>query len=153
MSRKHKCLSIGLTVMLALGLALFLWPRDRITADSWEKIRIGMTEQEIEDILGAPGENAKEVQAEWEALARQLGREPFAYDGTYFEEPIIYLDIAPGMGRMKKWADEDNRIWKGRRGIMGVQFDCHGRVAWSFYQGMRLAEPSIFDRLRDFLGR
>ena len=152
MSRKRKCLAIGLAVMLGFGLALFLWPRDRITAESWEKIRIGMTEEEVEGILGGPGENAKEVLAEWHALAKQLGREPFTTDGTYFEEPIIYLAIPPGIGRMKNWPDEDNRIWKGRRGIMGVQFDCNGRVAWWFFQGMRSADPSIIDRLRDFLG-
>jgi hypothetical protein len=42
-------------LLLGFGAVLFLWPRDRITAASLEKIRVGMSEKEVEDILGGPG--------------------------------------------------------------------------------------------------
>ena len=48
MKRKLKLLAIVLAVsLLGFGTALLLWPRDRITAESWQKIRIGMTEDEV----------------------------------------------------------------------------------------------------------
>jgi hypothetical protein len=56
MKRKLKWLAIVLAVLLlGFGTALLLWPRDRITAESWQKIRIGMTENEVAEILGGPG--------------------------------------------------------------------------------------------------
>jgi len=56
MKRKLKWLAIVLAVsLLGFGTALFLWPRDRITAESWQKIQIGMTEEEVAEILGGPG--------------------------------------------------------------------------------------------------
>ena len=40
MKRKLKWLTIVLAVLLlGFGTALLLWPRDRITAESWQKIR------------------------------------------------------------------------------------------------------------------
>jgi hypothetical protein len=56
MKRKLKWTAVVLAVLLlGFGAAIFLWPRDRITAESWEKIRIGMTSEEVEKILGGPG--------------------------------------------------------------------------------------------------
>jgi hypothetical protein len=42
-------------LFVGFGAALYLWPRDRITAESYEQIRVGMTEKDVEDILGGPG--------------------------------------------------------------------------------------------------
>jgi hypothetical protein len=56
MKRKLKWLAIILAVsLLGFGTALLLWPRDRITAESWQKIRIGITEDEVAEILGGLG--------------------------------------------------------------------------------------------------
>src|SRR5262249_53120915 len=56
MKRKLKWLAIVLAVLLlGFGTALFLGPRDRITVESWQKIQIGMTEEEVAEILGGPG--------------------------------------------------------------------------------------------------
>jgi hypothetical protein len=56
MKRNLKWLAAVLAVsLLGFGTALLLWPRDRITKASWEKIRIGMTEKEVEGILSGPG--------------------------------------------------------------------------------------------------
>ena len=55
MKRKLKWTATVLAVsLLGFGTALFLWPRDRITAESWEQIRVGMTEKEVVEILGQP---------------------------------------------------------------------------------------------------
>jgi len=54
MKRKLKWIAAVLAVLLlGFGTALLLWPRDRIGAESWQKIRIGMTESEVENILGS----------------------------------------------------------------------------------------------------
>jgi hypothetical protein len=56
MKRKLKWTAVVLAVvLLGFGAALFLWPRDRVTAESVDKIRVGMTEKEVEDMLGGPG--------------------------------------------------------------------------------------------------
>ncbi|HMF17276.1 MAG TPA: hypothetical protein VKE98_08730 [Gemmataceae bacterium] len=56
MKRKLKWIAAVLSVLLlGFGAALLLWPRDRITAESWKQIQIGMSEKEVEDILGRPG--------------------------------------------------------------------------------------------------
>jgi hypothetical protein len=56
MKRKLKWLAIVLAVsLLGFGMALFLWLRDRISAKSWRYIEIGMTENQVEEILGGPG--------------------------------------------------------------------------------------------------
>jgi hypothetical protein len=72
MKRTLKWIGVVLVVLLiGFGLALFLWPRDRITRESWERIRIAMTEKEVESILGGRGMDAGEYQ---EALKKQAGR-------------------------------------------------------------------------------
>ena len=56
MKRKLKWLAVVLAVsLLGFGTPIFLWPRDRITAESLTRIHAGMTEKEVEHILGGPG--------------------------------------------------------------------------------------------------
>jgi hypothetical protein len=58
MKRKLKWMGVVLVLLsLDFGTALFLLPRDRITADSYKTIEIGMTEKEVESILGGPGKS------------------------------------------------------------------------------------------------
>src|SRR5262245_54552616 len=66
MKRKLKWLAIVLAVLLlGFGTALLLWPRDRITAESWKQIQIGMSEKEVEDILGKRGLKYEEFKAKY----------------------------------------------------------------------------------------
>jgi hypothetical protein len=68
MKRKLKWNAAMLGVLVVgFGVALFLWPRDKITVDSWKQIRIGMTEKEVEEILGGPGMSRDKYNAhrEW----------------------------------------------------------------------------------------
>ena len=69
MKRKPKWIAVVLVVLLlGFGTALFLWPRDRITPESWRQIEIGMTENQVEEILGGPGKNEAEAEAKMKAL-------------------------------------------------------------------------------------
>ena len=75
MKRKLKWMAVVLAVLLVgLGVALFVWPRDRITTESWKNIRIGMTVKEVESILGRPGLRMPEFLAHLDALEKKLGK-------------------------------------------------------------------------------
>ena len=144
MKRKLKWLAIALAVLLVgSGTALLLWPRDRITAESWQKIRIGMTKDEVADILGGPGMSRAEDLAEYNRLLEELGRVPFEFEGPTPEEP----DLLPG-----SLAPGKDRIWNGRRGIIEIEFDQDNHVYWKQFQGGRWINSGILDRLRGWLG-
>jgi hypothetical protein len=142
MKRKLKWLAIVLAVsLLGFGTALLLWPRDRITAESWQKIRIGMTENEVAEILGGPGMSSKEAEAENERLQKELGRPPFVNEDRWAEEPEGKLPLGSTV-----------KIWRGRRGIIIIDLDKDNHVYWKQFQGVRWSNGSTFDRLRDWLG-
>src|SRR5262249_56779776 len=105
MKRKLKWLAVVLVVLLVgFGTALYLWPRDRITAESWQKIRIGMTEDEVAEILGGPGMRREEDIAENDRLEKELGRPPFEIEDTLLEEAGKRLHVCGN--RLQ--------IWEGR---------------------------------------
>jgi hypothetical protein len=143
MKRKLKWLAIVLAVsLLGFGTVLFLWPRDRITVASWEKIRIGMTEKEVEDILGEPGLSYQEYLDQYAALEKKIGKEPFIPDGVQFWEPRV-----PG-----QWKLDMTKSWIGRSGLMDIQFDEAGHVKWKVLAQWRPANPTFIEHLRDWLG-
>src|SRR5262245_16377053 len=59
MKNRRQTLLLGLMVA-ALGLVVsiawlwFAWPRHRLSQDSFDKIKAGMTREEVEAILGCP---------------------------------------------------------------------------------------------------
>ncbi len=80
MKRKLKWIAVVLAVLLlGMGVALLLWARDRITSDSWKQIRLGMTMEEVERILGGPGIITDELQA-------HIGKEPFVSTTALVEQ-------------------------------------------------------------------
>src|SRR5262249_62055690 len=114
MKRKLKWLAVVLVVLLVgFGTALYLWPRDRITAESWPNIRIGMTEDEVAEILGGPGMRREEDIAENDRLEKELGRPPFEIEDPFLEEPENRLLVA--RHRLK--------IWNGRHGTIAIELD------------------------------
>ena len=128
MKRKLKWLAIVLAVsLLGFGAALFLWPRVRITAESYNMIEIGMTEKEVEGILGGPG---KSELLNMKNVAKEKGL------------PIIEMF----QGQIPK-----PKIWKGRRGIVQIQLDEESRVSGKSFLGFG-ERSSFIDRLRDWLG-
>jgi hypothetical protein len=142
MKRKLKWLAIVLAVsLLGFGTALLLWPRDRITAESWQKIRIGMTEDEVAEILGGPSRNREEARAEYVRLQNELGRPPYEIDDPWLEEPAVRFRL--GWERVK--------IWTGRRGRIKIELDHDNHVGWKGFQRVRWTNGSILDRLRDWL--
>ena len=126
MKRKLKWLAIVLAVsLLGFGTALLLWPRDRITVESWQKIRIGMTEDEVAEILGGPRMSWSEFEARYVALQKQIKM--------------------PGVA----WRPDTDKVWMGQRGILILRFD-EGRVIEKLLYD--IINPSLIDRIRDWLG-
>jgi hypothetical protein len=143
MKRKLKWIGVVLVVLLlGFGTALFLWPRDRITAESWKQIRIGMTEKEVEAILGGPGLSEVEYHDHIRTLEKELGKFPFGVGGEFFVEPDDAVHVA----------GQDLSIWIGQHGRIKIGFDPQGHATWKTYEGLRPTDPSVIDRLRDWLG-
>jgi len=141
MKRKLKWLAIVLAVsLLGFGTALLLWPRDRITYESWQKIRIGMTEDEVVEILGRPGMSRKE----YYRLEKELGR-AFEFGGPSLQQPETRLTGFVILGNNAK-------IWTGRRGAIAIRLDEEKHVCSKQFQGVRWINGSILDHLRDWLG-
>jgi len=152
---------------VGLGVALFLLPRDRITKASWEKVRLGMTVKQVEDILCTPGLTYAEFFQEIDALEKNIGGLPFVADGTNFVErdPQDSSRPSQGMGgffllggnelpqpsRDAQIAFGDERYWIGRLGCVEIRLNPQGRVKSKFFCGWRSAQPSVVDRLRDWL--
>jgi hypothetical protein len=142
MKRKLKWLAIVLAVsLLGFGTALLLWPRDRITAESWQKIRIGMTEDEVAEILGGPGKTYEEDVAQYLRLRKELGQPPYEFHDPRLE--------APEWRRIMFW--DRAKIWTGRRGIIAIDLDQDNHVCWKRFRGVRWTNAGILDRLRDWL--
>src|SRR5262249_47404712 len=110
------------------------------TAESWQKIRIGMTVEEVEDILGAPRITSEEWEAQHRALRERIGKEPFISDGIVLEEPKAFL-----WEKVKCWIDP-------RRGIMQIQFDEAGHVSAKLFQGGQYSDLNFIELLHDLLG-
>jgi hypothetical protein len=137
MKRKLKWLAIVLAVsLLGFGTALLLWPRDRITVESWKQIQIGMSEKEVENILGRPGMSVEE----W----REFNEGHFPSGQTLQLEEQVNADAW-------KLDGETFKYWTSQRGTMLIGFDARGHVVmkllWSAPEG-----PSFLDRLRNWLG-
>jgi hypothetical protein len=114
---------------MAVGLALLLPPRrDRPTSDPYEAIRVGMTESEVEALLGGP------------AGDRSTGRADFCIAMTREEHEAFHAALVT-----KEWVNDDALIWIG--------FDQNGRVNRKFATANRGGPPSWFDRVRRWFRR
>jgi len=123
MKRKLKWLAMVLAVsLLGFGTALLLWPRDRITEESWQKIQISMTEDEVAEILGGPGMSREEHAAQYARLEKELGQRPWEFEGPILEEP----EDRRLEGRRLVW--ERVTVWTGRRGDILIELDQENRV-------------------------
>ena len=143
MKRKLKWLTIVLAVsLLGFGTALFLWPRDRITAESWEQIRVGMTEKEVVEILGQPSGMTLEELIGHGFFNLLVLCEPIGYEG-------LTLDVA---WNLRPALNQDTpKFWASQRHCLQIGFDgtgkVRGKVLWESNK------PSSFiDRIRDWLG-
>ena|SRR6516162_9178251 len=139
MKRKLKWTAAVLAVLLlGFSAALFLWPRDRITAESWKVIRVGMTEKEVEEILGAPAMVTNEFNAK--------NSQYYLAKGT-----IISFQLFEPTG---DWPDDDpekTRFWQGGAGFIEIGFSRQGLVVFKGF-GAQPSNPNVVDRIRDWLG-
>lgn len=123
---KRKLVKIGVIfaiLLLGIGGARLLSPTDR---DSWDKIQIGMTEKEVEEILGGPGLTWLEV---------MRNSHDFSPNGVHLVEADHNGNTGPD------WH------WLGRGGMISIAFDRHGQVRWKRFLG----QSNFFDRVRDRL--
>ena len=128
MKRKLKWLAIVLAVLLlGLGAALFLWPRDKITTESYTIIQSGMTMNEVETILGRSGINYEEYRVQRGTLKGN--------------DEHLQTDWKP--------TKEGLKVWIGQNGSIGIQFH-EGRVVGKAFRG--IVKPNIIYRFRDWLG-
>ena len=140
MKRKLKWLAIVLAVsVLGFGTALLLWPRDRITAESYKKIRIGMKVAEVEEILGGAAMDLGDALALYTSVVAKSGKEPLELDSSQHNPD-------------HEFTNDDVKIWVGREAVITTMFDRKGHVTAKILQRGRLAEPNLIDRLRDRLG-
>jgi hypothetical protein len=111
-----------------VGLVLLLPPRgERSTWDAYEAIRDGMTETEVEALLGGPEGD------------RSIYRTSFCIAMTADEREAFHSKLV-----IKEWINDDALILVG--------FDQEGRVAQKFATANRGGPPSWLDRVRDWLG-
>jgi hypothetical protein len=129
MTKKRKLmLAVGVLaiVVVVVPLGLRVWPRrhgppfiDRAHCDRIEK---GMTQEEVEAILGGP-------------------------PGKYTNKNIVLLDL-----RSWRPAGERLETWTGDEGVAEVTFDEQGAVVSSaFEKGWEYRGPTVIERIRTWL--
>jgi hypothetical protein len=120
-----RCLYLLAAVTIALLMWAVLPPHASVSRGNYNKIRVGMTEAEVEALLGGPGED----------LA------PLTYEDVHVDElPPLQLHSLPY--RLHHWRSNTHMIT--------VIFDREGRVAGKTYS--RDPTVSFLRRFIDWLG-
>jgi hypothetical protein len=111
---KRKRLLVVLFALVALAVAgtvAVLWPRPRVTKESYERIKLGMTRGEVEAVLGGPP-------GDYTNGPTRAGRlEP--------EEEIAHDVSWPG-GSYEPWGE----WWEGDTADVMVRFSPSGLAVW-----------------------
>jgi hypothetical protein len=100
-------LVMPILVMTAWVVALCVSP-SRITYESYEKIKLGMTRTQVEEILGGPPR--QEVKLKWRA------------------DCLMHGTRSSGLA-LAKWPEE----WCGSESKITVYFNGQGVVVWAFF--------------------
>ena len=115
----------GLGLVSFFGLLWLTAPSHRIDAESYENIKKGMTENEVEGIFGVPA-------------------------GDY-DPPMKNERIYPVSDLFVPAVPAEAKEWKGRGLVVTIWFDDTGKVFHSQMRG-RYSE-TFLDKVRGFLGR
>jgi hypothetical protein len=136
MTRKRLFLVLAALAALAVaGTAAVLWPRPRVTKESYECVKLGMTRREVESIVGVPPGD-------------YTGGPMRPTDDEYAED--IRGDVVESWHRLG-----DGKIslllpserWEGDAGCLGVGFDPAGRAFSKYFIPREREEQSPLDNL------
>jgi hypothetical protein len=101
-------------------------PRDRINEATFELIEIGMTQRELEELLGKSGDYRSGIQN------------------------TLYLKKARGVHG--PYGDDDPLRWRSDSGTILIRFDIHRKVGEAVLFLPMEGQMTFFDRLRHWLG-
>jgi hypothetical protein len=98
--RRLLLITLGALVVAAIAILLF-WPAPSLTEINYRKIRLGMTEQEVVDLLGEP-------------LAEGGRHQPFGDSVTSVRRTIVDAELPgatlPAKSRELHWWDGDTNL-------------------------------------------
>jgi hypothetical protein len=128
LSRKSKILAL---LVICLGLGFFAYrfvtPKPQVNRESYEKIQIGMTMNEVQDIFQAA-------------------------PGDYSTGPV-HLHSVKQIVLAGIFPRGEGNTWRGDDGEFTVWFDNQGVVTFKWVvPGFRAADYSFIDKLRRWLG-
>jgi hypothetical protein len=118
-------------VLVASYLALrWAAPRHHINKEGFDAIRVGMSEQEVEAILGGPP-------GDYSATGAVPCPAAYASSGTLLDRGV-----------------EDLRSWVGDDAAINVAFDAGGLVVWKDQVPILMhTREALLDRVRSWLAR
>jgi hypothetical protein len=121
-----------LVVLVGLGLVGGLWwtaPTHGVGWSGYERIALGMTEQEVEKIVAKP---------------------PGWYEPLPEGEFQVYVHEASAEKGVRD--SPKGYSWVSTEGHLGVSFDAKGKVVGVSFTPTRRGGPTFFDRIRGWLG-
>jgi hypothetical protein len=132
--RKREQLLLFMSIGLLLGGAA-CWllmppsPTSQINRASFDAIRVGMSEAEVEEILGGP--------------AGDYCTGDVIRQGDLIVGPVIPLWTIP---------PSKTNVWQGDEGELFLIFDLTGQVLDKFFMPTTLRDPPFREKLRRWLG-
>jgi hypothetical protein len=144
---QHRIVAVSVLLVIALAFALLPWfsrqPRPHITVENFRKVKHGMTQQEVEYILGGPsGDYASGHQY---CVMACEGSTCSLFDNPRYGWKAIppeQIQLVSPNGRIS--------VWRGADCAIGVAFDENGRVS-HVGVGWAWQEPTILERIRVWL--
>jgi hypothetical protein len=127
MRRRRLLLCVGVVACLGLAVGGFVWltlPPPGVTRENYERIREGMSQADVEAVLGVP--------------PGAYGRGGIAEIAS--SNSILVFDPS--------WRTE---CWAGDTISIQVSFDTDGRVAWKSYSVILREQETFWERLRRLL--
>lgn len=128
---KRRLVWVGIAVCLALAVCLSAWLLSRphpVNRANFQRIQVGMTLAEVEDILGPPGDHAGVI---YLSRCRLSGRWP----ESERDDQGAGFEWMSNEGEIAIWFDEDRRVAKTR-----------------FWEPQVCQPPVILDRIHSRLG-
>ncbi len=120
---KRKCLATVLVTVASGGVAAaVLWPWPRVSRGKYDRIKLGMSQTQVDVLLGAPG------------------------DYTTGRTCVSASAEQVWAGASDAWLGAATSAWAGDEGTIWVAFDASGRVAAKRFQPGERWEPSRFEK-------